>query len=252
MRGLFALARRECTLFHSCDRPMKRQGQLVRWESARGFGFIRSPDISADVFVHLRDFSDRGLVPQVGMALQFEEIHVGGKGPRAVAVQALGATMSRPTQGTRSPPSVQTAPRRQGGAAPQRRREATSASSPSSALPLLVLGLGYATLLGYGVSVSRIPGIAVGVLALVNLLTFFVYGFDKHAAETGRWRTQESTLHLLSLIGGWPGAGCAQRVFRHKLRKPSFMTVYWATALAHIAALGAWVGGLVPASLAAL
>ena len=74
---------------------MKRQGRLVRWEAERGFGFIRSPDVSADVFVHLRDFSDRQLKPQVGMELSFEEIHVGGKGPRAVAVQAASAGASR-------------------------------------------------------------------------------------------------------------------------------------------------------------
>jgi uncharacterized membrane protein YsdA (DUF1294 family) len=122
----------------------------------------------------------------------------------------------------------------------------------SSAVPFLVLAIGYAALLGYGVSVSRIPLIALGVLLLVSLLTFFVYGFDKHAAETGRWRTQESTLHLLALIGGWPGAWCAQRMFRHKVRKASFMTVYWATVLVHIAAVGAWVGRLLPAGLLAL
>ena len=46
---------------------MKRQGTLVRWEKDRGFGFIRCPDVSADVFVHLRDFSERGTAPQVGM-----------------------------------------------------------------------------------------------------------------------------------------------------------------------------------------
>lgn len=231
---------------------MKRQGQLVRWESARGFGFIRSPDIPADVFVHLRDFVDHGIAPQVGMAMRFEEIHVGGKGPRAVAVEAIGATLRHPDNSQQRQQPMQAAARRHRPVAPEstRRREPTPTSSTT--LPFLVLAIGYAALLGYGVSVSRIPLIALGVLLLISLLTFFVYGFDKHAAETGRWRTQESTLHLLSLIGGWPGAGCAQRVFRHKLRKPSFITVYWATALAHIAAVAAWVGRLVPAGLLVL
>jgi uncharacterized membrane protein YsdA (DUF1294 family)/cold shock CspA family protein len=228
---------------------MKRQGQLVRWESTRGFGFIRSPDIPADVFVHLRDFVDRGVAPQVGMALQFEEIHVGGKGPRAVAVQALGATLRRPA----SPPRpMQAAARRHAPPAPERARRRAAAPASPSALPFLVPAIGYATVVGYGVAVARIPAIALGVLLLVSLLTFFVYGFDKNAAETGRWRTPESTLHLLSLIGGWPGAWCAQRLFRHKVRKASFMTVYWATVLAHIAAVAAWVGRLLPAGLAAL
>jgi len=85
---------------------MKRQGQLVRWESARGFGFIRSPDISADVFVH----------PAVGMALRFEEIHVGSKGPRAVAVEAIGATLRRPAS---PPPPMSAAARRHPPVAPE-------------------------------------------------------------------------------------------------------------------------------------
>lgn len=224
---------------------MTRQGQLVRWEAARGFGFIRSPDVSADVFVHLRDFVDRDVAPQVGMVLQFEEIHVGGKGPRAVAVQALGATLRR--TGKLPAPA-----RRFEAKVPGRTRRREAAPAPSSALPFTLLSIGYAFVLGYGVSVMRIPMVALGALLLASLLTFFVYGFDKNAAETGRWRTKESTLHLLALIGGWPGAWCAQRVFRHKVRKAGFMAVYWATVLAHIAAVAAWVLRFLPSGLAAL
>ncbi|WP_418131657.1 cold shock and DUF1294 domain-containing protein [Variovorax sp. 375MFSha3.1] len=207
---------------------MKRQGTLVRWEKDRGFGFIRCPEISADVFVHLRDFSERGTAPQVGMRLDFEEIHVGGKGPRAVAVRAAGAQQQRPQRRQQQQP--------------QRR----SPRSASSSLPMALLLAGYAALLGYGVWTGRIPPIALGVLLLLSLLTFFVYGFDKNAAQAGRWRTAENTLHLLSLAGGWPGAWIAQRLFRHKVSKTNFMAIYWATVLAHMAAVGAWVGKLVP------
>lgn len=208
---------------------MKRQGTLVRWEKDRGFGFIRCPEISADVFVHLRDFSERGTAPQVGMRLDFEEIHVGGKGPRAVAVQVSGARQ-------------QDRQRRQ-----QQQPQRRSPPSASSSMPMTLLLIGYLALLGYGVWIARIPPIALGVVLLLSLLTFFVYGFDKNAAQAGRWRTAESTLHLLSLAGGWPGAWIAQRLFRHKVSKTSFMAVYWATVLVHMAAVGAWVGKLVPA-----
>ena len=74
---------------------MNRRGTLVKWEKDRAFGFIRCSDISADVFVHLRDFLDRGINPQVGMSLIFEEIHIGGKGPRAVAVRGVGSAAVR-------------------------------------------------------------------------------------------------------------------------------------------------------------
>lgn len=127
-----------------------------------------------------------------------------------------------------------------------RRREPAVSSSLSSMLPVAVLLLGYAGLLGYGVWTTRLPPIALGVLLLISLLAFAVYGFDKSAAQAGRWRTAESTLHLLSLAGGWPGAWCAQRLFRHKSRKASFMAVYWATVLLNMAAVAAWVGSCRP------
>jgi len=212
---------------------MKRQGRLVRWEADRGFGFIRSPEVSADVFVHQRDFRDRSVVPQVGMTLAFEEIHVGGKGPRAMAVHAVGAAQ----------------PQRQ--PRPTQARRPSAPSSSSSMLLFGVLLAGYAALLGYGVWAGRLPPVALGVPVLISLLTFFVYGVDKNAAQAGRWRTAESTLHLLSLAGGWPGAWCAQRLFHHKSRKASFMTGYWGTVLANIAAVAAWVGKLLPAGVLA-
>lgn len=223
---------------------MKRQGKLVRWEAARGFGFIRCPEVSADIFVHLRDFTDRGVTPTVGMALTFDEIHVGGKGPRAVAVRAVGATAAAPRQ-----PARRAAASRSGGApyaSPRRRRPEAASSLTGN-----VFIAGYVVLLGYGVWTGRIPPLWVGVLSLASLVAFFAYGFDKNAAATGKWRTKENTLHLLGLIGGWPGAWWAQRLFHHKTRKASFMATYWATVVMHCAAVAAWIAKLVPGTLPA-
>ena len=60
-------------------------------------------------------------------------------------------------------------------------------------------------------------------------------------AQTGRWRTRESRLHLLSLAGGWPGAWYAQQWLRHKSSKRAFRRVYGATVVLHCAALATWV-----------
>ena len=213
---------------------MKRQGRLVRWEADRGFGFIRSPEVSADVFVHLRDFSDRQVKPQVGMELSFEEIHVGGKGPRAVAVQGASAGASRPapkhtpTNSHRRPASRRVNPRH------------ASTSERSTSWGLLFL-LAYGVLLGTAVWSGRLPLLVLGVVPGLSLLAFFAYAFDKNAAQTGRWRTKESTLHLLALAGGWPGAWAAQRLLRHKSSKQSFLLVYRATVVLHCAALLGWV-----------
>ncbi len=71
----------------------------------------------------------------------------------------------------------------------------------------------------------------------LSLVTFLIYFKDKSAAQKGRWRTPEATLHLLALIGGWPGALIAQRMFRHKTRKTSFQVVFWITVILNVAVL---------------
>ena len=67
-----------------------------------------------------------------------------------------------------------------------------------------------------------------------------LYGADKSAAQKGRWRTRESVLHVLALIGGWPGALVAQRMFRHKTKKQPFQVVFWCTVGGNCIAL-AWL-----------
>jgi len=51
---------------------------------------------------------------------------------------------------------------------------------------------------------------------IASSVTFFVYVFDKAAAMNNRWRMSENTLHLLGIVGGWPGALVAQKMYRHK------------------------------------
>jgi len=72
--------------------------------------------------------------------------------------------------------------------------------------------------------------IQVLLLYLVaSIITFAVYAIDKSAAKKGRWRKEESTLHILALVGGWPGALIAQQTLRHKSSKKSFRAVFWVT-----------------------
>ncbi|WP_439126487.1 DUF1294 domain-containing protein [Photobacterium sanguinicancri] len=71
---------------------------------------------------------------------------------------------------------------------------------------------------------------------VLSLFTFAVYAKDKRAAVKGEWRTRESTLHLLALFGGWPGALIAQSKLRHKTKKQSFKLVLWITVALNCAA----------------
>lgn len=74
--------------------------------------------------------------------------------------------------------------------------------------------------------------------ALTSLVAACAYWADKRRARAGRRRTRERTLHLLSLVGGWPGAFIAQRAFRHKTRDVRFLIVYWATVALHLTIWG--------------
>ena len=88
----------------------------------------------------------------------------------------------------------------------------------------------------------------LGILVLylaASLAAAVAYGVDKSAAQSRRWRTRESTLHVLALMGGWPGALVAQRVFRHKSQKVSFRVAFLGTVALNCAALlwFWWVAG---------
>ena len=86
-----------------------------------------------------------------------------------------------------------------------------------------------------------------GAYVVLSVASLILYGVDKTAAEHGRWRIPETTLHLVSVAGGWPGALVAQRLFRHKTRKQPFRTVFWCTVVVNCAAL-AWVVHSMPAA----
>jgi uncharacterized membrane protein YsdA (DUF1294 family) len=54
------------------------------------------------------------------------------------------------------------------------------------------------------------------ILIGINVLTFFVYGWDKWKAKHGKWRISEATLLMLALVGGTIGALLGMQVWHHK------------------------------------
>ena len=67
--------------------------------------------------------------------------------------------------------------------------------------------------------------IAILVLAhllWVNLITYFIYFYDKLAAKRGMIRVPERVLHIYAFIGGSPAALYASKKLRHKSIKKSF------------------------------
>ena len=69
------------------------------------------------------------------------------------------------------------------------------------------------------------------------LVSILVYWSDKRAAETGRWRVRETSLHVIDAIGGIAGGLIAQQLLRHKTSKRSFIVVTVMISIGHIAAL---------------
>jgi uncharacterized membrane protein YsdA (DUF1294 family) len=69
---------------------------------------------------------------------------------------------------------------------------------------------------------------------VMTIATMVVYGVDKRRANLEGQRIPERTLHILSLLGGWPGAILGQKFFRHKTVKKSFRLVFWLTVIGNV------------------
>lgn len=74
---------------------------------------------------------------------------------------------------------------------------------------------------------------------------FLLFGFDKWRAGRKGGRVAESTLCLVSALGGWPGGLLAILLFRHKSAKGSFQLKFAAAFVVWVALLwAAWrLGG---------
>jgi uncharacterized membrane protein YsdA (DUF1294 family) len=120
---------------------------------------------------------------------------------------------------------------------------ATIAGVPKTAKPMQsdalsnVIAAGFLLIVLGAVVVSAIPASILFLYLIASTVTFGAYALDKSAAKRGAWRTSENTLHLLALVGGWPGALIAQSRLRHKSRKQPFRTVFRVTVVMNCAAL---------------
>ncbi|MEO6183424.1 MAG: DUF1294 domain-containing protein [Verrucomicrobiota bacterium] len=70
-------------------------------------------------------------------------------------------------------------------------------------------------------------------LLVFSVLTYWAYASDKRWAREKSRRLPEAHLHLLELLGGWPGAFLAQRRFRHKCSKGNYQFGFWLIVLGY-------------------
>jgi uncharacterized membrane protein YsdA (DUF1294 family) len=89
---------------------------------------------------------------------------------------------------------------------------------------------------------GKLPTIIAIAYGVLSGFAALLYRIDKSAAIHNRWRIREGSLHLVALLGGWPGALLAQALFRHKSSKVAFQKVFWATVVCNCAVLAWWLG----------
>ena len=185
---------------------MRQKGKLQTWNDDKGFGFIQPHDGGPRVFIHIKAFGNRKHRPEVNDVVTYTVTQ--DKQGRARAVDATRPGEKRIIKSSKRPGAF------------------------SALLPVLFLAI-----VGVSTATTGLPIIVPAAYLVLSLITYFIYAWDKAAAQAGRWRTEEATLHLLALAGGWPGAMLAQRNLRHKSRKTSFRVNFWITVLLNCAAL---------------
>jgi len=75
-----------------------------------------------------------------------------------------------------------------------------------------------------------------------TVATFIAYGVDKAQARRGGWRMPETWLHILVMIGGFPGGWLGMFTFRHKTRKLLFKVILFAATLVHAVLAAVYLG----------
>lgn len=80
--------------------------------------------------------------------------------------------------------------------------------------------------------------IMIGIICLMNLIAFIMFGVDKYKASHDLWRIPESTLILFAFLGGAIGALAGMKVFHHKTRKIKFRILIPAALVFNIAVAG--------------
>jgi uncharacterized membrane protein YsdA (DUF1294 family) len=77
---------------------------------------------------------------------------------------------------------------------------------------------------------------ALGLFALINLITFLLFSVDKLRAGAGSGRVSEGALLTWALCGGSIGAYAGRALFRHKTRKHPFSSHLHQIAMLQVSA----------------
>jgi len=179
---------------------MRLKGRITEWQDDRGFGFI-TPMIGEErVFVHIKSFTSRNRRPSGDELVTYEQ----KRDPKG-RLQANNVSFSG--------------------------KVALPTSTPGPGIKSLLFAVTFLVIVSIAVFEGRLPMFVFWLYLAGSGITFIAYAWDKSSARNNQWRTQESTLQLFSLLGGWPGALIAQKYLRHKSIKQSFQITFWGTVV---------------------
>ena len=184
-------------------RTERESGVVKAWTPDRGFGFIQRTD-APDLFLHIKAFPRGAADPEVGDEVTFVvEVQPDGR-PRAAQARLASEPYVPPVRPT---------------------------SPIIGALVILAFAAIYSLVEVYW---GPVPIWVLFLYLGVSALTFGAYAIDKSAARMRQRRVAETSLILLGMLGGWPGAILAQQLLRHKTAKPSFRAVFWVSVLINV------------------
>ncbi len=191
---------------------MRFQGKLTNWDDEKGFGFVEPNGGGTRSFVHIKSFQRRSRRPAEGDLIIYEQIEESRGKFKAVNISLVSDN--------------------------KRRRVIPKKSGKAGGVITVV----FCVVLIAMTLLDRLPTEILYLYVGASVLSYFAYAHDKSSAQQGRWRTPESHLHLLGLIGGWPGAFYAQNKLRHKSSKKAFRQTFWVTVVINIA-MFVWLSG---------
>ncbi len=202
----------------------KHQGHVVKFDSERKFGFIKPQGFDKEIFFHIRGFR-AGRDPKIGEQVIFEIGQDNSGRPVAIHIQeALFVAKKQQEHQIRQ----------------QAKRAYQERQKQKHGTPnlLCAFAIGYFLLmsaLSIKMSLTNSLSNMIPVYYLVvSVVSFVLYYHDKSKAARDDWRTPESTLHAVDVLGGWIGATFAHKLLNHKATKAAFRRVFYVTIMLNI------------------
>ena len=189
---------------------MQQKGRITSWKDDKGFGFITPIGSTKQIFVHIKSFTDRNGRPKLNQVVSY-----------TVSKDKYGRPCAENVSIPKTKPSINTNVKK------------TEGSSFLSIIFVLM----FSVVIFLLVVTRKIPMGMASLYLGASIVTFIIYAIDKLAAKNESRRISENSLHLLSLIGGWPGALVAQYTLRHKSKKQSFRSMFFATVVCNLSIL---------------